>query len=59
MNPLQMMQQFQQFRQNWLQQNPNVSPQQAVQNLLNSGKMSQQQFEKFRNIANSLSGMKM
>lgn len=59
MNPLQMMQQFNQFRQNWLQQNPNTSPQQAVQNLLNSGKMSQQQFEKFRNIANSISGMKM
>lgn len=59
MNPLQIMQQFNQFRQNWLQQNPNVSPQQAVQNLLNSGKMSQQQFEKFRNIANSFSGMKM
>ena len=59
MNPLQMMQQFQQFRQNWLQQNPNTSPQQAVQQLLNSGKMSQQQFEKFRNIANSISGMKM
>ncbi len=59
MNPLQMMQQFQQFRQNWLQQNPNVSPQQAVQNLLNSGKMSQQQFEQFRNIANSFCNMKM
>lgn len=59
MNPLQMMQQFQQFRQNWLQQNPNVSPQQAVQNLLNSGRMSQQQFEQFRNIANKFSGMKM
>ena len=59
MNPLQMMQQFQKFRQNWLQQNPNVSPQQAVQNLLNSGKMSQQQFEQFRNIAYSFSGMKM
>ena len=59
MNPLQMMQQFQKFRQNWLQQNPNVSPQQAVQNLLNSGKMSQQQFEQFRNIANNFSGMKM
>jgi len=59
MNPFQIMQQFNQFRQNWLRQNPNVSPQQAVQNLLNSGKMSQQQFEKFRNIANSFSGMKM
>ena len=59
MNPLQMMQQFQQFRQNWLQQNPNTSPQQAVQQLLNSGQMSQQQFEQFRKIANGFSGMKM
>ena len=59
MNPLQMMQQFQQFRQNWLQQNPNTSPQQAVQQLLNSGKMSQQQFEQFRKIAKGFSGMKM
>lgn len=58
-NPFQLMQQFNNFRQNWLRQNPNVSPQQAVQNLLNSGKMSQQQFEQFRNIANSFSGMKM
>lgn len=58
-NPLQLMQQFNQFRQNWLKQNPNISPQQAVQNLLNSGKMSQQQFEQFRNIANGFSGMKM
>ena len=59
MNPLQMMQQFNQFRQNWLQQNPNTSPQQAVQQLLNSGKMSQQQFAQFRKIANGFSGMKM
>lgn len=59
MNPLQLMQQFNQFRQNWLNQNPNTSPQQAVQQLLNSGKMSQQQFEQFRKIANGFSGMKM
>lgn len=59
MNPMQMLQQFQQFKQNWLQQNPNKSPQQAVQELLNSGKMSQQQFEQFRNMANSIMGMKM
>lgn len=58
-NPMQIMQQFNQFRQNWLQQNPNVSPQQAVQNLLNSGKMSQQQFEQYRNMANQFTGMKM
>lgn len=59
MNPMQMMQQFQQFRDNWMKQNPNKSPQQAVQELLNSGKMSQQQFEQFRNMANSIMGMKM
>lgn len=59
MNPMQMMQKFQQFRQNWLKQNPNMPPQQAVQNLLNSGKMSQQQFEQFRNMANMFTGMKM
>ena len=59
MNPMQIMQQFNQFRQNWLQQNPNTSPQQAVQQLLNSGKMSQQQFEQFRNMANSITGLKM
>ena len=59
MNPMQMFQQFQQFRQNWLSQNPNKSPQQAVQELLNSGKMSQQQYEQFRNIANQITGMKM
>ena len=59
MNPMQMMQQFNQFRDNWLKQNPNKSPQQAVQELLNSGKMSQQQFEQFRNMANSIMGMKM
>lgn len=59
MNPMQVMQQFNQFRQNWLKSNPNTSPQQAVQDLLNSGKMSQQQFEHFRNLANSITGMKM
>lgn len=59
MNPMQIIQQFNQFRQNWLQQNPNTSPQQAVQQLLNSGKMSQQQFEQFRNMANSITGLKM
>lgn len=59
MNPMQIMQQFNQFRQNWIKQNPAGNPQQVVQQLLNSGKMSQQQFEQFRNMANSLTGLKM
>lgn len=58
MNPMQLMQQFQQFRQNFMQQNPNANPQAMVQQLLNSGRMSQQQFEQFRKMANMLTGKK-
>ena len=43
-----MLQQFQQFR----QQMQGVDPQQKVQELLRSGQMTQQQFEQFRQLAN-------
>lgn len=33
-----------------------ANPQQIVQNLLNSGKMTQAQFEQYRQIANQLTG---
>lgn len=33
-----------------------ANPQQMVQNLLNSGKMTQAQFEQYRQIANQLTG---
>ena len=59
MNPLQFMQQFTQFRDTWMKQNPGANPQQAVQQLLNEGKMSQQQFEQLRNMANSFTGMNL
>ena len=59
MNPNQLMQQFSQFKANWQRQNPGANPQQAVQQLLNSGKMSQQQFEQFRNVANNITGMNL
>jgi len=59
MNPMQLMQQFSQFQKNWQSQNPGMNPQQAVQNLLNSGKMSQQQFEQLRNMANKFTGINM
>ena len=61
LNPLQMfgnmnnmMSQFQQFR-NQLQQQ-GINPQAQVQELLRSGKMSQQQFEQLKAMASMLSG---
>ena len=61
MNPMQMfgnmqnmMQQFNQFRQQIQQQG--INPQQQVMQLLQSGKMSQQQFEQLKAMASMLSG---
>ena len=54
--------QFSQFRQNFaifaqqFQQQNNLTPQQKVQQLLNSGQMSQQQFNQLREIANQITG---
>jgi hypothetical protein len=53
MNPMQMMKQFQAFRQQMLQNNPNMNPQQMVNELVQSGKVSQQQFEQARSFADS------
>lgn len=50
-------QQFNNFAQNFQQQNQGVSPQQMVQNMLNNGQMSQQQFNTFRMMANQMTGM--
>ena len=57
MNPMQMMKQIQDFRQQMLQKNPNMNPQQMVNELVQSGKVSQQQFEQARNFA-GMFGMK-
>jgi len=61
MNPLQMfgnmqnmMARFQQFQRQIQQQG--INPQQQVEQLLRSGKMTQQQFENFKQIANMLTG---
>lgn len=59
MNPFQLLQQFNQFKANFEKQNPGADPQAMVQQLLNSGEMSQQQFETFRTMANQITGMKM
>jgi hypothetical protein len=48
---------FQQFVQNFQRQNGgNANPQQMVQNLLNSGRMSQEQFNQIQNVANMVFG---
>ena len=62
-NPIQMfgnmqnmMAQFNQFRQQIQQQG--INPQQQVMELLKSGKMSQQQFEQLKQMANMFSNMR-
>lgn len=49
-------QNFSAFRDKFMQQG--ISPEQQVANLLNSGQMTQNQFNEFRQIANMLTGRK-
>lgn len=51
-NSMNMLQQFQNFVSNF--QKMNQDPRQAVQELLNSGKMTQQQYNKLSDIARSI-----
>lgn len=55
-NPAQFKQQFEAFARNFQQSGQN--PQQVVQNLLNQGKMTQDQFNQLRNIANQITGLR-
>lgn len=58
MNPMELMQKFNQFKQQMLQQNPGMKPQDMVNQMMQSGKVTQQQFEQARSFANML-GMKL
>jgi len=58
MNPMQIMGQVKQFRENMLRQNPNMNPQEMVNQMVSSGKVTQQQFEQVRNMVESM-GMKL
>ena len=49
--------QFSEFASNF-QKNFNCTPQQKVQELLNSGQMTRQEFEQYSQIANRLTGRK-
>ena len=56
-NPQQLFQQVNNFAQQLQQQSRGMTPQQMVQNMLNSGKLSQAQFNQLRDIANKITGM--
>lgn len=56
-NPMQFKQQFEAFARDFQQSGQN--PQQVVHQLLNSGKMSQDQFNRFREIANQITGQRL
>ena len=58
-NPQQFQRKFDEFTQNFQKNYGNISPQQMVQNLLNQGKMTQAQFNRYRNMANQITGMNM
>lgn len=47
---------FAAFVANFMQRFPNMSPQQVAMDLVNSGKMSQEDFKNFSTIANRLTG---
>lgn len=55
-NPQMFKQQFQAFAQNF--QRSGNNPQQLVQNLLNQGKMTQEQFNSYRDFANKITGLR-
>lgn len=48
---------FNQFKQNF--QQSGIDPKQKVQELLNSGQMSQEQFNTLRMLANQITGKRM
>lgn len=56
-NPIQFIQRFKDFAQQFRQSGQN--PQQVVQQLLNQGKMTQDQFNQYRNFANQITGMRL
>jgi hypothetical protein len=54
MNPMQMMKDFQKFKQDMQAKNPGMNPQEMVNQMVSSGKVTQAQFEQARSIANMM-----
>ena len=51
MNPMELLQQFPKFKQDMMAKNPGMNPQEMVNQMVSSGKISQQQFEQARQMA--------
>lgn len=54
MNPMDILSQAKQFKASMEAKNPGMNPQEMVNQMVSSGKVSQQQFEQARSIASSL-----
>lgn len=51
MNPMEIMQKFEKFKADMTAKNPNMNPQEIVNQMVQSGKASQQVFEQARGMA--------
>ena len=58
-NPQLFQKQLNNFAQNYSRTFGNMNPQQVVQQLLNSGQMTQAQFNQFRNFVNQITGQRL
>lgn len=58
MNPIDLLAQFKDFREKFMSDKPGMSPQSQIQQLLNSGKASQEQLEQARSLA-AMVGVKL
>lgn len=56
-NPMQMLKEFPAFKEKMMAQNPNMNPQDMVNQLVSSGKVSQSQFEQARQLAQQFGGI--
>lgn len=57
-NPMEMMQKIQQFRRDMLAKNPGMNPQEMVNQMVSSGKVTQAQFEQAKQFAGMMPGIK-
>ena len=54
---MELLKEFPKFKQDMLAKNPKANPQEIVNNLVSSGKISQQQFEQARQLAQQFGNM--
>ena len=57
MNPMELLKQFPKFKQDMMDKNPGMNPQEMVNQMVSSGKISQQQFEQARQMAQQFGSM--